>query len=130
MCPDDHLCLWRSNIEHTAYPVLTKHVTVATAMNHNFFVWISTLNYSSVHISFDTFHQLDHFDFTNDETFKLRYFISNKYSSVSNPPIFFYTGNEGDIVLFCNNSVSSVYPPHLTNNSVSKEYSPYILTIL
>ncbi|XP_071847604.1 lysosomal Pro-X carboxypeptidase-like isoform X2 [Apostichopus japonicus] len=48
--------------------------------------------------------KLDHFDFTNDETFKLRYFISNKYSSVSNPPIFFYTGNEGDIVLFCNNS--------------------------
>lgn len=48
--------------------------------------------------------QLDHFDLTNEGTFDLRYFVSDKYSTSLNPPILFYTGNEGDIVLFCNNS--------------------------
>ncbi|KAJ8028035.1 Lysosomal Pro-X carboxypeptidase [Holothuria leucospilota] len=48
--------------------------------------------------------KLDHFDFTNDQTFKLRYFIADSYQSIQNRPIFFYTGNEGDIVLFCNNT--------------------------
>ncbi|XP_055383039.1 lysosomal Pro-X carboxypeptidase [Condylostylus longicornis] len=48
---------------------------------------------------------LDHFSFTNQTTFKLRYLINETYSSGrSYSPIFFYTGNEGDIELFAQNT--------------------------
>lgn len=53
------------------------------------------------------FFQLDHFTFTTNATFKLRYLVNDTYwSAKSNAPIFFYTGNEGDIALFAQNTVS------------------------
>ncbi|XP_030748658.1 lysosomal Pro-X carboxypeptidase [Sitophilus oryzae] len=46
---------------------------------------------------------LDHFSFTNNKTFKLRYLVNDSYY-VDNHPIFFYTGNEGDISMFAQNT--------------------------
>ncbi|KAF2896876.1 hypothetical protein ILUMI_09299 [Ignelater luminosus] len=46
---------------------------------------------------------LDHFSFTNSYMFKLRYFVNDSYWSDCGP-IFFYTGNEGNIETFAENS--------------------------
>lgn len=46
---------------------------------------------------------VDHFSFANNETFKLRYLIKKDYWK-SDGPIFFYTGNEGDINTFAQNT--------------------------
>ncbi|KAB0801242.1 hypothetical protein PPYR_05596 [Photinus pyralis] len=46
---------------------------------------------------------VDHFSFTNNATFKLRYLINSSYWN-NDGPIFFYTGNEGDINTFAQNS--------------------------
>ena len=49
--------------------------------------------------------QVDHFGFVNSDTFKQRYLI-NTDNWHNGGPILFYTGNEGDIAWFCNNTVS------------------------
>lgn len=46
---------------------------------------------------------LDHFSFTNNYTFKIRYLVNDSYWSKCGP-IFFYTGNEGNIETFAENS--------------------------
>ncbi|KAI1722640.1 serine carboxypeptidase s28 domain-containing protein [Ditylenchus destructor] len=46
---------------------------------------------------------IDHFSFTDTRTFKLRYLINTTYF-VTNGPIFFYTGNEGGIEGFAENT--------------------------
>lgn len=52
------------------------------------------------------FFQIDHFSFTNNATYKMRYLINDTYwDPENNAPIFFYTGNEGDITLFAQNTV-------------------------
>lgn len=50
--------------------------------------------------------QIDHFGFLEDGTFKQRYLLSDKYWQQPGGPILFYTGNEGDITWFCNNTVN------------------------
>ncbi|CAF0897352.1 unnamed protein product [Didymodactylos carnosus] len=53
---------------------------------------------------FQTFTQnVDHFGFSNTDTFEQRY-ILNKDFWKSGSPIFFYAGNEGAIDLFCENT--------------------------
>uniref|UniRef100_A0A146LSH7 Lysosomal Pro-X carboxypeptidase n=1 Tax=Lygus hesperus TaxID=30085 RepID=A0A146LSH7_LYGHE len=49
---------------------------------------------------------LDHFSFTTNQTFKIRYLINDTWwePSSSYSPIFFYTGNEGNIQMFAQNS--------------------------
>ena len=52
---------------------------------------------------------LDHFDFFNQETFQQQYLVNDtwwkKPGTPGGPgPIFFYTGNEGPIGLFANNT--------------------------
>lgn len=52
------------------------------------------------------FHfQIDHFGFDNGKAFQQRYLVANQFWNNDGGPIFFYTGNEGDITWFCNNTV-------------------------
>ncbi|XP_053616973.1 lysosomal Pro-X carboxypeptidase isoform X2 [Plodia interpunctella] len=43
---------------------------------------------------------LDHFSFQRNETFKIKYLVNDTYWDRSRGPIFFYTGNEGQIEQF------------------------------
>ncbi|KAF7632185.1 hypothetical protein Mgra_00008438 [Meloidogyne graminicola] len=47
---------------------------------------------------------IDHFSFKDIRTFKLRYLINTDYFKEKNAPIFFYTGNEGNIEGFAENT--------------------------
>lgn len=49
---------------------------------------------------------LDHFSFLSNASFNIRYLANDSYVDKKNPqpPIFFYTGNEGDIEWFAQNS--------------------------
>ena len=49
---------------------------------------------------------LDHFSFTTTERFQQKYLVNDSYWDKAGGPIFFYTGNEGDIEAFAQNSVS------------------------
>ncbi|XP_020373927.2 lysosomal Pro-X carboxypeptidase isoform X2 [Rhincodon typus] len=48
--------------------------------------------------------KIDHFGFAEDATFNQRYLIADKHWNHNGGPILFYTGNEGDITWFCNNT--------------------------
>ncbi|MEE6473119.1 hypothetical protein FKM82_009852 [Ascaphus truei] len=48
--------------------------------------------------------KIDHFGFSEDCTFKHRYLIADTHWKKPSGPILFYTGNEGDITWFCNNT--------------------------
>ncbi|XP_075707502.1 lysosomal Pro-X carboxypeptidase [Rhinoderma darwinii] len=48
--------------------------------------------------------KIDHFGFYEDSTFKQRYLVSSTHWRRPGGPILFYTGNEGDITLFSNNT--------------------------
>lgn len=52
--------------------------------------------------SFDVL--LDHFTFTDNATFPIRYLFNDSYVQDHKSPILFYTGNEGDIELFAENT--------------------------
>lgn len=49
---------------------------------------------------------LDHFNYNNPQTFQQRYLLNDKYwgGSKNNAPIFVYTGNEGNIEWFTQNT--------------------------
>jgi lysosomal Pro-X carboxypeptidase len=47
---------------------------------------------------------LDHFNFVDNRTFSLRYLENKTYVQDATSPILFYTGNEGDIELFAENT--------------------------
>ncbi|XP_076288119.1 lysosomal Pro-X carboxypeptidase [Lasioglossum baleicum] len=47
---------------------------------------------------------VDHFSFSVEDTFKLRYLINDTWQQENAPPIFFYTGNEGNIEVFAQNT--------------------------
>ncbi|XP_074996288.1 lysosomal Pro-X carboxypeptidase isoform X4 [Calonectris borealis] len=48
--------------------------------------------------------QIDHFGFDENLTFQQRYLVADQHWKKDNGPILFYTGNEGDITWFCNNT--------------------------
>jgi len=49
--------------------------------------------------------KVDHFGYANNDTFKMRVLYNDDHFDISKPgPIFFYTGNEGDIEMFTNNT--------------------------
>jgi len=49
---------------------------------------------------------VDHFSFTTNATFRLRYLQNaTHWQKHKAQPIFFYTGNEGDIEMFAQNTV-------------------------
>ncbi|KAJ8280669.1 hypothetical protein GJAV_G00057550 [Gymnothorax javanicus] len=60
----------------------------------------STLSYKTYY--FD--QKIDHFGFLLNGTFKQRYLVNDQHWHQENGPILFYTGNEGDITWFCNNT--------------------------
>ncbi|RWS14071.1 lysosomal Pro-X carboxypeptidase-like protein, partial [Dinothrombium tinctorium] len=47
---------------------------------------------------------VDHFSYTNNDTFAQRIIVSVDHWCGNKCPIFFYTGNEGDIFMFANNT--------------------------
>lgn len=49
---------------------------------------------------------IDHFSYADDRTFELRYFVNLDHYTAGGP-IFFYTGNEGNLEAFAVNSVST-----------------------
>lgn len=62
---------------------------------------------SEVKIDYEThfFDQLvDHFSWSHVKTFKQRYLVNKQHWCGKNCPILFYTGNEGDIEMFANNT--------------------------
>jgi len=63
--------------------------------DHKQYVW-ETYNYTQ--------QRIDHFSFTNSETFNQTYLISKKHWDKGSGPIFFYTGNEGNIESFAENT--------------------------
>ncbi|MFT7803846.1 lysosomal Pro-X carboxypeptidase-like [Arapaima gigas] len=48
--------------------------------------------------------KIDHFGFFEDRTFKQRYLVNDQHWHKEGNPILFYTGNEGDITWFSNNT--------------------------
>ncbi|OWK61121.1 Lysosomal Pro-X carboxypeptidase [Lonchura striata] len=48
--------------------------------------------------------QIDHFGFDENRTFQQRYLLADQHWKKDSGPILFYTGNEGDIEWFCNNT--------------------------
>ncbi|CAL8363739.1 unnamed protein product [Merluccius merluccius] len=48
--------------------------------------------------------EIDHFGFFENGTFKQRYLVADQHWRMAGGPILFYTGNEGDITWFCNNT--------------------------
>ncbi|XP_014462073.2 lysosomal Pro-X carboxypeptidase [Alligator mississippiensis] len=48
--------------------------------------------------------QVDHFGFVENRTFQQRYLIADQHWKKDGGSILFYTGNEGDITWFCNNT--------------------------
>lgn len=63
-------------------------------------IYGSTYSYQTK--TFETL--LDHFNFVDNRTFSLRYLINNTFIADEKSPILFYTGNEGDIELFAENT--------------------------
>ncbi|XP_069325255.1 lysosomal Pro-X carboxypeptidase [Eulemur rufifrons] len=57
-------------------------------------------NYSVLYFQ----QKVDHFGFNTVKTFKQRYLIADEYWKKDGGSILFYTGNEGDIIWFCNNT--------------------------
>ena len=67
----------------------------------------SSLSSSSSPPTYSTrwFHAtLDHFNFANSQTFRLRYLIDESQFAGFGSPIFLYTGNEGDVEWFAKNT--------------------------
>jgi len=50
--------------------------------------------------------QVDHFSYTNNDTFQMKYLMNDTYWDFNKGPIFFYAGNEGPIEDFSDNTVS------------------------
>ncbi|KAM9317585.1 LOW QUALITY PROTEIN: lysosomal Pro-X carboxypeptidase [Pholidichthys leucotaenia] len=79
-----------------------------TALRSQLFTRLGGLTYSAdPPVSYQTFYfdqQIDHFGFLENGTFKQRYLLSDKFWQRPDGPILFYTGNEGDITWFCNNT--------------------------
>jgi lysosomal Pro-X carboxypeptidase len=56
---------------------------------------------------YDTYYytqQVDHFSFHNNDTYQQRYLVNDGSWTQDGGPIFFYTGNEGDIEWFAKNT--------------------------
>ncbi|XP_061575747.1 lysosomal Pro-X carboxypeptidase [Cololabis saira] len=79
-----------------------------TALKSKLFTRLGGLHYSTEPpVSYKTLYfdqKIDHFGFLEDGTFKQRYLVADQHWHQPDGPILFYTGNEGDITWFCNNT--------------------------
>ncbi|XP_043975592.1 lysosomal Pro-X carboxypeptidase [Gambusia affinis] len=79
-----------------------------TSLKSQLFTRLGGLRYTTEPpISYKTLYfdqKIDHFGFLQDGTFKQRYLVADNHWQQPNGPILFYTGNEGDITWFCNNT--------------------------
>jgi lysosomal Pro-X carboxypeptidase len=71
--------------------------------------------------------RIDHFNGSYDDTFEMRYLVNDQYYNASFGPILFYTGNEGDIYTFYNNSgfVTDTLAKQLSAKVVFAEHRYY-----
>ncbi|CAL8348939.1 unnamed protein product [Arctogadus glacialis] len=78
------------------------------ALKSQLFTRGDALDYSSRKaVDYKTFYlnqKIDHFGFFENGTFKQRYLVADQHWHQAGGPILFYTGNEGDITWFCNNT--------------------------
>lgn len=89
-----HYKLSRTNkILHPAGVAFTRYGSLTSAPK---------INYSVKYFE----QRLDHFNAADQRTFKQRYLV-NEEKWKGEGPILLYTGNEGDITWFCNNTVCS-----------------------
>lgn len=81
------------------------HVTALKSTLFSRFAGVTRISESP--ISYKTLYieqKINHFGFLEDGTFKQRYLMSDMYWHNPGGAILFYTGNEGDITWFCNNT--------------------------
>ncbi|XP_063238867.1 lysosomal Pro-X carboxypeptidase-like [Bacillus rossius redtenbacheri] len=69
---------------------------------HALCCFVTTMGYEYKMKTFDAL--IDHFSFSSQETFPLRYAVNDSYWKGDGGPVFFYTGNEGTIELFIENT--------------------------
>lgn len=94
------LCLCYSQVHVNSWPLdqkilIANNTATAGKSNSNEGYFYRTLYYDQ---------QIDHFGFANSQTFKQRILVADQFWNRNGGPIFFYTGNEGDIDWFCNNT--------------------------
>ncbi|XP_018396599.1 PREDICTED: lysosomal Pro-X carboxypeptidase [Cyphomyrmex costatus] len=70
--------------------------------NHDESLSLRSARYKYEIKTFDV--RVDHFSFAIQDTFKLKYLINDTWRKERNAPIFFYTGNEGNIEVFAENT--------------------------
>ncbi|XP_026851491.2 lysosomal Pro-X carboxypeptidase isoform X1 [Electrophorus electricus] len=87
--------------------LVTMSCARALALQRNHILGRATRGFSeSKRVYYRTLYfdqQIDHFGFLENGLFKQRYLLSDQHWR-QNGPILFYTGNEGDITWFCNNT--------------------------
>ncbi|XP_024072233.1 lysosomal Pro-X carboxypeptidase isoform X2 [Terrapene carolina triunguis] len=66
--------------------------------------------------------KIDHFGFEQDLTFQQRYLVADQHWRKDNGSILFYTGNEGDITWFCNNT-DSKHLNYLTSEQALADFA-------
>ncbi|CAG5119919.1 unnamed protein product [Candidula unifasciata] len=84
---------WRPNRPISLLPPLRQGKLVQAPLGNGF-------SYTTYFFN----QRIDHFGFANGGTFKQRYLVSDQFWNHNGGPIFFYTGNEGDIEWFTNNT--------------------------
>lgn len=72
---------------------------------------------------------------TDNRMFSLRYLINDTFWKPDFGPIFFYTGNEGDVEAFAQNTVSIIlfhfgFFFQLTSNALEKSSRKHLLEML
>ncbi|XP_004075329.1 lysosomal Pro-X carboxypeptidase [Oryzias latipes] len=92
----------------TCFITLSLACLHVTAFKSQLFTRLGARSFSSEPpIIYKTFYfnqRINHFGFLEDGTFKQRYLVADKHWQEPDGPILFYTGNEGDITWFCNNT--------------------------
>lgn len=78
----------------------TNYARIALARRHGSLTSAPKNTYSVKYFQ----QRVDHFNAADDRTFKQRYLV-NQENWDEKGPILLYTGNEGDITWFCNNTV-------------------------